>query len=127
MVIYMKKELLIASLLGILGLVGIGVILFKKPTPPPALPKTTPIPSQAQTTIKISDVAMHAKETDCWVIVNDKVYNITSYLPNHPGGPDKIIPLCGKDATSAFNTRGGQGPHSPKAEQTLQSYYVGNL
>jgi cytochrome b involved in lipid metabolism len=74
-----------------------------------------------------SDVATHNTVSDCWQIINGKVYNVTDYIPLHPAGADKIIPFCGKDASVAFNTKGGKGPHSQKAEEKLNNYYIGLL
>lgn len=37
--------------------------------------------------IEWSELAEHNKDTDCWVSVNNSVYNVTSYLDDHPGGP----------------------------------------
>lgn len=49
--------------------------------------------------IAYGDVAKHATAADCWVILYDKVYDLTEFLPNHPGGPQIIIKYAGKDAT----------------------------
>jgi cytochrome b involved in lipid metabolism len=37
---------------------------------------------------KISVADKHAKPDDCWIVVNGKVYDLTTFAPNHPGGPD---------------------------------------
>jgi cytochrome b involved in lipid metabolism len=50
------------------------------------------------------------------------VYNATSYMPTHPGGPGQIIPYCGQDATSVFSQI-----HSQRAWNILNNYYVGNF
>jgi cytochrome b involved in lipid metabolism len=76
--------------------------------------------------ITLSQISEHATSDNCWVIVSDKVYNVTEYINIHPGGPNKIMPLCGDDATTAFTTRGGTG-HSPAAQEKLSSFYVGEL
>jgi cytochrome b involved in lipid metabolism len=34
----------------------------------------------------LSDLRQHRTESDCWCAIHGKVYNITSYLPFHPGG-----------------------------------------
>jgi L-lactate dehydrogenase (cytochrome) len=39
---------------------------------------------------------------DIWVIIHGKVYDLTQFLPEHPGGQKIIMKYAGKDATSAF-------------------------
>jgi cytochrome b involved in lipid metabolism len=74
-----------------------------------------------------SEIAKHNTETDCYMIVNGKVYDVTTYLPVHPGGASRIIQYCGKDGTQAFDTKGGQGQHSNRANNDLSSLYKGDL
>lgn len=74
-----------------------------------------------------SEVAKHNVKDDCFMIVNDKVYNVTTYIDQHPGGPQKILPYCGKDGTEAFSTQGGRGSHSPSANDMLSTLFVGDL
>ncbi|KFD46571.1 hypothetical protein M513_12550 [Trichuris suis] len=45
----------------------------------------------------------HSSEDDLWVLLNGKVYDVTSYLRFHPGGKDSILSVAGTDATSLFN------------------------
>jgi alkylation response protein AidB-like acyl-CoA dehydrogenase len=50
------------------------------------------------------EVAQHNKESDCWLILHGKVYNVTGFLSKHPGGKAVIMKLAGKDATVEFDT-----------------------
>ncbi len=85
--------------------------------------------SSSSTNVKLtaSEVAKHNTESDCYMIINSKVYDVTTYLPYHPGGAYRIIQYCGKDGTVAFDTKGGEGQHSNRAGNDLSSLYVGDL
>lgn len=74
-----------------------------------------------------STVSQHNSPSDCWLIISNKVYNVTQYIPYHPGGQQRIISYCGNDATTAFDTKGGKGSHSSGAKNTLGNYYIGDL
>lgn len=89
---------------------------------------TSPVNQSGQTvTLSTTEVAKHTAENDCWMIVSGSVYNVTSYLPIHPGGANEILPFCGKDGTTAFATQGGRGSHSGQAQNDLSSLLLGTL
>ena len=50
-----------------------------------------------------ADVAKHAADNDCWVIIADQVYDVTNFLSEHPGGKKAIMLFAGKDATEEFD------------------------
>lgn len=74
----------------------------------------------------LNDVSKHATSSDCWMAINGKVYNVTAYISQHPGGRE-ITEGCGKDASTLFNTQGGEGAHSNVARSELQDLYIGDL
>jgi len=51
----------------------------------------------------LEEVAKHNKESDCWVVVNGQVLDVTKFLPDHPGGAKAILLYAGKDASEEFN------------------------
>merc|ERR1719491_597442 len=51
----------------------------------------------------MEDVAKHNTKTDCWVVVNGEVLDVTSFLGDHPGGELAILTFAGKDASEEFN------------------------
>jgi len=53
--------------------------------------------------ISLADVAKHNTKTDCWVVVDGQVLDVTSFLSEHPGGELAILTFAGKDATEEFN------------------------
>lgn len=83
--------------------------------------------SSGSTTLDINLIGQHSSSSDCWLLIDGKVYDVTSYLRLHPGGRAIIIPFCGKDATAAFTTQAGQGSHSPFATEQLSAFYIGDL
>lgn len=87
---------------------------------------STNTPTQAYT---IDDVAKHSSVGNCWLIINNNVYDVSSYLGQHPGGASTIIPYCGKEATHAFDTqdRGSRGGHSRSASNMLADYQIGSI
>ncbi|KAF9436573.1 hypothetical protein BGZ76_003587 [Entomortierella beljakovae] len=50
-----------------------------------------------------SQVATHNSENDCWVIIHDKVYDVSNFLNDHPGGKKIILKNAGTDATKQFD------------------------
>lgn len=59
-----------------------------------------------------------------WIVVNNKVYDIDSYLTRdlHPGGTDIIKQYTGTDATKDFTRL-----HSIDAHYDLEKYFIGRL
>ncbi|KAJ0421348.1 FMN-dependent dehydrogenase-domain-containing protein [Aspergillus carlsbadensis] len=51
---------------------------------------------------RLSDLQAHASESDCWVAIHGHVYDVTRFLPAHPGGKAIILKHAGTDATAAF-------------------------
>lgn len=52
--------------------------------------------------LKGEEVAKHNNREDCWVIVHGRAYDVTAFLPEHPGGPNIILKYAGKDATETY-------------------------
>ena len=70
----------------------------------------------------LTEVAKHNKKRDAWIVIDNKVANITDWISKHPGG-DIIMKGVGKDATELFNSIG----HSDYAKQMLKKYQIGKL
>lgn len=49
------------------------------------------------------ELAKHSAPGDAWMAVRGKVYNITPYLPYHPGGVDTLMEAAGADGTELFD------------------------
>ncbi|KAK5049908.1 hypothetical protein LTR84_004027 [Exophiala bonariae] len=53
--------------------------------------------------ISASELLLHDKADDIWIVVNGYVYDMSSFADEHPGGPDIIHSYAGKDASQAYN------------------------
>ncbi len=75
------------------------------------------------------ELPSHNLQSDCWLAINGKVYDVTKYISSHPGGAQQIIKYCGQEATEAFATMDKANPrdHSQSAYQLLENYYIGEL
>ncbi|KAA0172669.1 hypothetical protein FNF27_05893 [Cafeteria roenbergensis] len=57
------------------------------------------------------------------IIIANKVYDVTDYAEDHPGGEDVMLEHQGADATTEFQDVG----HSRAAQQELARYLVAKL
>lgn len=53
-------------------------------------------------TYTVAEVSVHNTKSNCWLMINGEVIDVTAFVDKHPGG-DVILQGCGKDATSMFN------------------------
>lgn len=88
--------------------------------------------------VSLDELARHHTRTDCWMAINGDVFDVSRFVPYHPGGPKILEMYAGRDASTAFarnhasaavleaisNFRvgklldGGEGPDRPEAPST---------
>lgn len=56
----------------------------------------------APRTVTLDDLKSHNSVNDAWVAVQGQVFDVTSFLSEHPGGKKVLLKECGKDATKKF-------------------------
>ena len=71
-----------------------------------------------------AEVAAHGDASSCWTIIAGNVYDLTSFVGEHPGGERNILKICGKDGTAAFE---GQHGGQSRPEATLAGFLIGPL
>lgn len=71
--------------------------------------------------IPLAEIRRHNSLGDLWVAINGKVYDITKFVDQHPGGDEVLLDVAGTDATQAFEDIG----HSEYAVERLEEYYLG--
>ena len=56
-----------------------------------------------RSSIDMSEVAKHSTTTDCWLVINGRVYDVSRFINEHPGGVQLIADWAGKDGSAAFS------------------------
>lgn len=84
----------------------------------------SPTPSASGAGYTMVEVATHDSAESCWAVVDGNVYDLTSWIDEHPGGAQRILNLCGRDATRDFRAQHGQ-QNDPNRQ--LESRLLGSL
>ncbi|MQL90814.1 hypothetical protein Taro_023418, partial [Colocasia esculenta] len=93
---------------------------------PKRLPPSSPSSKLMEDLKKIpaSEVALHSSKEDCWLVIDSKVYDVTQFLEDHPGGEEVLVHASADgDATESFEDVG----HSSTAKSMMTSYLIGVL
>jgi len=74
--------------------------------------------------ITMEELKKHNKMGDCWIRLGKKVYDVSNYMADHPGGYDMMLDNTnGVDATEEYEL----ADHSKRARQMADTYYIGEL
>ncbi|PGH17655.1 hypothetical protein AJ79_01017 [Helicocarpus griseus UAMH5409] len=79
--------------------------------------------SKKQDTITLAQLEAHSVEQDLWIAVHGRVYNLTSFAKDHPGGIEVLKTCAGTDGSETYDYAG----HSSDAINTMQQFLVGSL
>jgi len=74
-------------------------------------------------TVTWEQLKAHTTKDSLWLLVNGKVYDVTSFIDEHPGGDEVLFAEAGRDATEAFEDVG----HSDEARAYLPPMYIGDI
>jgi cytochrome b involved in lipid metabolism len=94
----MKKILLIILVI----ILAVAAYFWYQSASEAALAAVTPVAAVSAAPITMDMVAQHASATDCWMVINGKVIDVSNFVGKHPGG-EVILQGCGKDATPYFS------------------------
>ena len=75
-------------------------------------------------TFPTKDVARHNTEKSCYVTIDSKVYDVTDFLGDHPGGGELIVEYGGKDVSQIMRDELSHS-HSESAYEILEEHVVG--
>jgi cytochrome b involved in lipid metabolism len=73
-----------------------------------------------------ADVKSHDSKSSCWIIANNKVYDISRYVKANPLDTIDIIPFCGTDSTRSLETKNSVF-EGLQTVNILNNYYIGDL
>jgi cytochrome b involved in lipid metabolism len=73
----------------------------------------------------LTDVAAHDDADSCWTSIEGRVYDMTDYIEDHPGGAAPILAVCGQDGTEIFMTM--PAAVIPVARMGIAPYKIGTL
>lgn len=74
-------------------------------------------------TITLEELKQHKDGKSLWMAIHDKVYDVTKFLEEHPGGEEVLLEQGGGFATEAFEDVG----HSTDARELMEQYEIGEL
>jgi cytochrome b involved in lipid metabolism len=94
----------------------------KIPPKKPVIQKKSKEELKMEGPFSLDEIAKHNSSEDCWIIVDGKVYDVTEYIDEHPGG-DTILNNAGGDSSA-----GVHGPQHPVSMwDVLALYYIGEV
>jgi 4-hydroxysphinganine ceramide fatty acyl 2-hydroxylase len=82
------------------------------------------MPARTLPTITLADVRAHKTTKSCYVTVGAKVYDVTSFLDDHPGGGDLILEYGGQDVQNILKDEISH-THSEAAYEILDECLIG--
>ncbi|KAF9239345.1 hypothetical protein BU15DRAFT_88108 [Melanogaster broomeanus] len=72
------------------------------------------------------DVDNHKSPKSCWVTLRGKVYDVTAFVSDHPGGEEFILDNGGTDVEDIMKDKDSHD-HSASAYEMLEEYMIGRL
>ncbi|KAL7373830.1 hypothetical protein ABVT39_015030 [Epinephelus coioides] len=72
---------------------------------------------------RLSEIEEQNSFKSTWIIIHHKVYDVTKFLEEHPGGEEVLREQAGGDATESFEDVG----HSTDAREMSDSMVIGEL
>ncbi|NXF79660.1 CYB5B protein, partial [Sclerurus mexicanus] len=71
----------------------------------------------------LEEVEKRNSSREAWLVIHGRVYDVTRFLEEHPGGEEVLLEQAGRDATESFEDVG----HSTDAREMLKQYYIGEV
>lgn len=79
--------------------------------------------NESPKTFTRAEVAKHNNNLSLWMVIHNKVYDVTKFMEEHPGGEEVLLEMAGKDATESFEDVG----HSVDARDMMKEHCLGDI
>ncbi|CUI12357.1 NADPH-hemoprotein reductase, putative [Bodo saltans] len=73
--------------------------------------------------VSLDELAKHHTRTDCWMAIDGYVYDVSRFVPYHPGGPKILEMYAGRDATVPFS----RNHMTSSVLSAIENFRVGRL
>lgn len=85
-------------------------------------------PAVQPSVISRAELAKHNTQSNCWIGYKGTVYDITNWLPRHPGSAGAIAPFCGTadEFAAAFNKQHGTKRDTRLEKEGVKEGALGN-
>jgi len=67
------------------------------------------------------EISRHNSASSLWIVFDGKIYDVTAWKDEHPGGEEVLLEAAATDATDAFEDVG----HSSDAQEQRKKYLIG--
>uniref|UniRef100_A0A8D0G496 Cytochrome b5 n=1 Tax=Sphenodon punctatus TaxID=8508 RepID=A0A8D0G496_SPHPU len=72
---------------------------------------------------RLEEIQKHNHSQSTWIILHHRIYDLSKFLEEHPGGEEVLREQAGGDATESFEDVG----HSTDARNLSETFIVGEL
>ncbi|KAJ5596847.1 hypothetical protein VI817_003899 [Penicillium citrinum] len=84
------------------------------------------MPGRVLPAFTAAEVAAHNSAKSCYIAIGQKVYDVTEFVDDHPGGGDLILDYAGKDVEEIMKDEISH-EHTEAAYEILDDYHIGFL
>lgn len=77
----------------------------------------------ATRTYSRQEVAARNTRDDAVFVIDNVVYDVTTFMDDHPGGPEVLLDNAGRDASQCFHDVG----HSEEARELMKKFVIGEV
>lgn len=82
------------------------------------------MPGKILPTFTFAEVESHNTSKSCYVTLGSKVYDVTSFMEAHPGGPELVLEYAGKDVAEIMRDVPSH-QHTDSAYEILEECHIG--